>query len=123
MYTIFPSTVQMTVEKNTPPLLSLRSIPPSHLLTIHDCLLSCLQGNNVQLLKWWSQYLESRGEFEKARKTCTRAQDYLSLVRLACQGGQVERVRRNTFYLVVSHLNASSMARIFVETVPCTTGG
>ncbi|CAM9668740.1 unnamed protein product, partial [Ectocarpus sp. 12 AP-2014] len=49
------------------------------------------QGNNVQLLKWWSQYLESRGEFEKARKTYTRAQDYLSLVRLACQGGQVER--------------------------------
>ncbi|CAN0370045.1 unnamed protein product [Pylaiella littoralis] len=49
------------------------------------------QGNNVQLLKWWSQYLESRGEFEKARKTYTRAQDYLSLVRLACHSGQVER--------------------------------
>ncbi|CAM9220844.1 unnamed protein product, partial [Hapterophycus canaliculatus] len=49
------------------------------------------QGNNIQLLKWWSQYLESRGEFEKARKTYTRAQDYLSLVRLACQGGQVDR--------------------------------
>ncbi|CAN0099903.1 unnamed protein product, partial [Scytosiphon promiscuus] len=49
------------------------------------------QGNNVQLLKWWSQYLESRGEFEKARKTYTRAQDYLSLVRLACHGGQVDR--------------------------------
>lgn len=47
----------------------------------------------MQLLKWWSQYLESRGEFEKARKTYTRAQDYLSLVRLACHGGQVERVR------------------------------
>lgn len=51
------------------------------------------QGNNVELLKWWSQYLESRGEFEKARKTYARARDYLSLVRLACQSGQVERVR------------------------------
>ncbi|CAM9303274.1 unnamed protein product, partial [Laminaria digitata] len=49
------------------------------------------QGNNVDLLKWWSQYLESRGDFDKARKTYARASDFLSLVRLACQSGNVER--------------------------------
>lgn len=65
-------------------------------------LLRFCQGNNVDLLKWWSQYLESRGEFEKARKTYARAQDFLSLVRLACHGGQVERVRRAFFLLFLS---------------------
>lgn len=37
--------------------------------------------------------MESRGEFDKARKTYARARDFLSLVRLACQSGNVERVR------------------------------
>ncbi len=69
----------------------------------------------MQLLKWWSQYLESRGEFEKARKTCTRAQDYLSLVRLACHGGQVERVRRNILANSVASFEVSSIAQISWE--------
>lgn len=36
--------------------------------------------------------MESRGEFEKARAHYTSALDYLSVVRLACQSGDVDRV-------------------------------
>lgn len=56
------------------------------------------KGNNAELLKWWSQYMESRGEFAKARQYYGRAEDFLSLVRLACQNGNVNRVRSGMLF-------------------------
>lgn len=37
-----------------------------------------------ELLKWWAAYLESKERFDKARKYYSKAQDFLSLVRIAC---------------------------------------
>ena len=34
------------------------------------------------LLKWWAAYLESKGRYDKARKYYSKANDFLSLVRI-----------------------------------------
>jgi len=42
------------------------------------------QVADKDLLKWWAQYCESNGYFEKASSFYHRAEDHLSLVRVAC---------------------------------------
>ena len=37
-----------------------------------------------ELLKWWAAYLESKGRYDKARKYYSKANDFLSLVRISC---------------------------------------
>ena len=40
-----------------------------------------------ELLKWWAAYLESKGRYDKAKKYYSKANDFLSLVRIACFKG------------------------------------
>ena len=42
-------------------------------------------------LRWWAQFLESSGEMDAALEHYARAGDYLSLVRLHCYLGDLER--------------------------------
>lgn len=42
-------------------------------------------------LRWWAQFLESSGEMEAALEHYARAGDYLSLVRLHCYMGDLDR--------------------------------
>jgi intraflagellar transport protein 140 len=44
-------------------------------------------GADVELLKWWAAYLESKERFDKACKYYSKAEDYLSLVRIECFRG------------------------------------
>jgi intraflagellar transport protein 140 len=44
-----------------------------------------------QKLRWWAQFLESSGEMDAALEHYARAGDYLSLVRLHCYLGDLER--------------------------------
>ncbi len=39
------------------------------------------------LLKWWAAYLESKGKYDKARRYYSKANDFLSLVRISCFKG------------------------------------
>ena len=48
-----------------------------------------MQGNDTELLKWWAGYCESLGHFDKARNFYDRANDNLSLVRLACHNREL----------------------------------
>lgn len=43
-----------------------------------------LKSNDKALLKWWAAYLESIEEYKKAKKMYNKADDALSLVRIAC---------------------------------------
>ena len=42
------------------------------------------RSDDVALLKWWGQYLESHEKYDKARKYYSKANDALSLVRICC---------------------------------------
>ena len=42
------------------------------------------RSDDTELLRWWAAYLESKERFDKARKYYARADDFLSLVRIAC---------------------------------------
>lgn len=44
------------------------------------------------LRKWWAQYMESTGEMETALHFYEAAQDFLSLVRVYCYCGNIEKV-------------------------------
>jgi intraflagellar transport protein 140 len=57
------------------------------------------QAADKELLKWWAQYCESNGYFEKASHFYSRAEDHLSLVRVACYNREFQRaadIVRNT---------------------------
>lgn len=43
------------------------------------------------LHKWWAQYMESTGDMENALQYYENAQDYLSLVRVYCYCGQMDK--------------------------------
>ncbi len=45
--------------------------------------------------KWWAQYLESLGEMESARSYYQQAGDFLSVVRICCFMGDMDRVNHN----------------------------
>lgn len=47
-------------------------------------------SKDTQLFKWWAAYLESQERYDYARKYYARAEDYLSLVRLACFQGDFQ---------------------------------
>ncbi|XP_028989874.1 intraflagellar transport protein 140 homolog [Betta splendens] len=43
------------------------------------------------IYKWWAQYLESQSDMDSALKFYERAQDYLSLVRVYCYMGNIQK--------------------------------
>ena len=45
-------------------------------------------SDDKELLKWWAQYCESNGRFERASALYSRARDHLSLVRVLCYNGE-----------------------------------
>eukprot|EP00605_Chrysophyceae_sp_TOSAG23-4_P001489 GSChrysophyteH1.ASY1.ANO1.1626.1 assembled CDS len=49
------------------------------------------QSSDATLMKWWGKYLESQERYDKAKKYYSRAGDYLSLVRIACFKGDLDR--------------------------------
>jgi intraflagellar transport protein 140 len=49
---------------------------------------------DVELFKWWAQYCESNGTYNKALQYYERAQDHLSLVRCCCYKGDIEQAKR-----------------------------
>ena len=55
---------------------------------------SNMNGNMVcrSLHKWWAQYMESLGEMDSALQFYEMAQDYLSLVRVYCYCGNMDKV-------------------------------
>ncbi|KAH9375819.1 hypothetical protein HPB48_021212 [Haemaphysalis longicornis] len=48
-------------------------------------------SGNADMLKWWAQYMESVGEMEAALHFYEAARDYLSLLRVHCYFGNVDR--------------------------------
>jgi intraflagellar transport protein 140 len=64
-----------------------------------------MQGNDTELLKWWAGYCESLGHFEKARRYYARANDDLSLVRVACHNRDMAQAAD-----IVSESNSNSAA-------------
>ena len=64
-----------------------------------------MQGNDTELLKWWAGYCESLGHFEKARRYYARANDDLSLVRVACHNREMIQAAE-----IVNESNSSSAA-------------
>ena len=44
------------------------------------------------IYKWWAQYLESQSDMESALRYYELAQDYLSLVRVHCYLGNIQKV-------------------------------
>ncbi|CAM9286859.1 unnamed protein product [Discosporangium mesarthrocarpum] len=48
-------------------------------------------ASNPELLVWWAQYLESLGDCSRATDYYSQAHDFLSLVRLACQAGDIQK--------------------------------
>lgn len=50
-----------------------------------------LQSDDPVLLKWWAAYLESIERYDKARKYYSKAKDYLSLVRICCFKGDLNK--------------------------------
>lgn len=46
-----------------------------------------------ELRKWWAQYMESTSEMETALQFYEAARDNLSLVRVYCYCGNLEKVR------------------------------
>jgi intraflagellar transport protein 140 len=49
------------------------------------------KSDDVALLKWWAAYLESNERYDKARKYYSKAGDFLSLVRIACFKGDLNK--------------------------------
>ena len=49
-----------------------------------------------ELRKWWAQYMESTSEMETALQFYEAARDNLSLVRVYCYCGNLEKVRSNS---------------------------
>lgn len=49
--------------------------------------------DDAQLVKWWAQYLESQGHFDKAQRFYARAKDAFALVRIACFNRDVRRAK------------------------------
>jgi intraflagellar transport protein 140 len=64
-----------------------------------------MQGNDIELLKWWAGYCESLGHFEKARRYYARANDDLSLVRVACHNREMSQAAD-----IVAETNSKSAA-------------
>ena len=50
------------------------------------------QSQNKHLLKWWAQYLESSQDMDAALEFYAAAEDTLSLVRVNCYLGNMEKV-------------------------------
>ncbi|XP_064637216.1 intraflagellar transport protein 140 homolog [Lineus longissimus] len=50
-----------------------------------------MKTKDKALRKWWAQYMESTGEMETALQFYEAAQDYLSLVRVYCYCGNLEK--------------------------------
>ncbi|XP_074648558.1 intraflagellar transport protein 140 homolog [Tubulanus polymorphus] len=50
-----------------------------------------MKTKDKELRKWWAQYMESTGEMETALQFYEAAQDYLSLVRVYCYCGNLEK--------------------------------
>ena len=48
------------------------------------------KGDN-ELLKWWAQFAESNGQFDKALQYYERANDHLAIVRVLCFHGKLDR--------------------------------
>lgn len=46
---------------------------------------------DVNMLKWWAQYIESTGDMDAAFKTYQKANDWFSQIRILCFLGQVSR--------------------------------
>lgn len=47
------------------------------------------------IYKWWAQYLESQSDMDSALHFYECAQDYLSLVRVHCYMGNINKVLSN----------------------------
>ena len=45
---------------------------------------------DTDLVKWWAQYLESRGQLDQALRFYSKADDYLSQTRIKCYAGNIE---------------------------------
>ncbi|KAJ1408062.1 hypothetical protein B484DRAFT_403632, partial [Ochromonadaceae sp. CCMP2298] len=50
-----------------------------------------LASDDAALLKWWAAYLESIERYDKAKKYYSKAQDFLSLVRICCFKGDFNK--------------------------------
>lgn len=50
----------------------------------------CVCSRNIY--KWWAQYLESQADMDAALQYYENAQDYLSLVRVHCYLGNIQKV-------------------------------
>ncbi|XP_067952050.1 intraflagellar transport protein 140 homolog [Watersipora subatra] len=50
-----------------------------------------LKSKDKSLRKWWAQYMESTGEMETSLQFYEAAQDYLSLVRVYCYCGNLDK--------------------------------
>lgn len=50
-----------------------------------------MKHKDRSLLKWWAQYMESLGEMDTALQYYEMAQDYLSLVRVYCYCGNMDK--------------------------------
>ncbi|EDV20700.1 uncharacterized protein TRIADDRAFT_60914 [Trichoplax adhaerens] len=50
-----------------------------------------LKSQDPQLKKWWAQYMEGKGELEEAIRFYESAHDSLSLVRIYCYSGDIDK--------------------------------
>jgi intraflagellar transport protein 140 len=50
-----------------------------------------LRSDDLSLSKWWASYLESIDRLDKAKKYYSKAKDYLSLVRIYCFKGDLQK--------------------------------
>mmetsp|Transcript_83931 Transcript_83931/g.237404 ORF Transcript_83931/g.237404 Transcript_83931/m.237404 type:complete len:1469 (+) Transcript_83931:229-4635(+) len=50
-------------------------------------------SSDPELIKWWAGYCESIGQYDKARHFYHRAQNYFSLVRIACFNREIPRAK------------------------------
>jgi intraflagellar transport protein 140 len=52
-----------------------------------------MRSNDSQLLRWWAQFSESNGEFDKAKNFYEKAGDYLNLVRIHCYNQEFDQAQ------------------------------
>ena len=52
------------------------------------------QQQDPDLFKWWAQYCESNGTYQKALQYYERAEDHLSLVRCCCYKNDMAQAKR-----------------------------
>lgn len=50
-------------------------------------------SSDPELIKWWAGYCESIGQYDKARRFYHRAENYFSLVRIACFNREIPRAK------------------------------